>query len=68
MGYKRSDVERTRREMKKYVRYQEGAAKYSIGTTKFRLLAKEAKAVRKVNGIALVNCELFERYLETFRI
>ena len=30
-------------------------------------LAKEAKAIYKVDKIALVNCEIFERYLETFR-
>jgi hypothetical protein len=35
--------------------------------TKFQALAKEAKAVYKIDGVALVNCELFERYLETFR-
>ena len=68
MGYKRKDVERTKLNAKKFVRYQEGAEKYSIGLTKFQKLAKEANAVYKVDKIALVNCEVFERYLETFRI
>ncbi len=31
-------------------------------------LAKEAKAVYKIDKVALVNCEIFEKYLETFRI
>ena len=53
---------------KKFVRYQEGAEKYSLGLTKFQELAKEAKAVYKIDKVALVNCEIFERYLETFRI
>ncbi len=53
---------------KKFVRYQEGAALYSIGLTKFQELAKEAKAVYKIEKVALVNCEIFEKYLETFRI
>ena len=53
--------------MKKFIRYKEGAEKYSLGMTKFRALAKEAQAVYKVDGIALVNCEIFEKYLETFR-
>ena len=53
--------------MKKFVQYKEGAEKYSIGLTKFQELAKEAKAVYKIDGLALVNCELFEKYLETFR-
>ncbi len=36
--------------------------------TKFQELAKEAKAVYKIDKVALVNCEIFEKYLETFRI
>ena len=50
---------------KKFVRYKEGAELYSICQSKFEQLAKDAKAVYKV---VLVNCELFEKYLETFRI
>ena len=57
MGYARKDVEKTM----KFVRYQEGAELYSIGLT-------EAKAVYKIDKVALVNCEIFEKYLETFRI
>lgn len=67
MGYKRQDVDATRHYAKKFVRYKEGAEKYSLGLTKFQALAKEAKAVYKVDGIALVNCEIFEKFLETFR-
>ena len=67
MGYTRKDVEATNRHSKKFVRYREGVEKYSIGLTKFRELAKEAKAVHKIDGIALVNCEVFEKFLETFR-
>lgn len=67
MGHARKTVEATKNYAKKFVRYQEGAEKYSIGITKFQALAREAKAVYKVDNIALVNCELFERYLETFR-
>ena len=65
MGYARKDVERTKMNAKKFVRYQEGAEKYSLGLTKFQELAK---AVYKIDKVALVNCEIFERYLETFRI
>ena len=71
MGYARKDVEKTKKIAKKFVRYQEGAELYSIGLTKFQKLAKEAKeakAVYKVDKVALVNCEIFEKYLETFRI
>lgn len=67
MGYRRQDVEQTKQYTKKFVRYKEGAEKYSLGLTKFQELAREAKAVYKVDGIALVNCEIFEKFLETFR-
>jgi thiamine pyrophosphate-dependent acetolactate synthase large subunit-like protein len=67
MGHQRQDVERTKQYAKKFVRYKEGAEKYSLGLTKFQALAKEAKAVYKIDGIALVNCEIFERFLESFR-
>ena len=51
---------------KKFVRYKEGSDLYSIGMTKFQALAKEAGAVYKIDGMALVNCEVFEKFLETF--
>lgn len=35
MGYARKDVEKTKQGMKKFVRYQEGAERYSLGLTKF---------------------------------
>ena len=62
MGYARKDVEKTKKIAKKFVRYQEGAELYSIGLTKFQELAKEAKAVYKIDKVALVNCEIFEKY------
>lgn len=67
MGYRRKSSETTNQYAKKFVRYKEGAEKYSLGITKFQTLAKEAKAVYKIDGVALVNCELFEKFLETFR-
>lgn len=67
MGFKRSDVEDTALYAKKFVRYDEGAKKYSIGLLKFQSLAREAKATYKIDKVVLVNCELFEKYLETFR-
>lgn len=67
MGYSRQNVAETKKYAKNFVRYKEGAERYSLGLTKFQVLAKEAKSVYKIDGVALVNCELFERYLETFR-
>lgn len=67
MNNQKEMVAKTKAASKKFVRYQEGADKYSIGITKFKALAREAHAVYKVDKIALVNCEIFERFLETFR-
>ena len=67
MAYSRKDVDKTKQNAKKFVRYQEGAEKYSMGLTKFTALAKEAKAVYTIDKVTLVNCEIFERYLESFR-
>ena len=53
---------------KKFMRYSEAAAYYSIGKTKLQALAKEAHAIYKVDKVALINCEIFERFLETFRL
>ena len=63
MGYSRQNVAETKKYAKKFVRYKEGAERYSLGLTKFQALAKEAKSVYKIDGVALVNCELVERYL-----
>lgn len=67
MGYTKKDVEETKKYAKKFVRYKEGAEKYSIGMSKFQELAKEAGATYKVDKIVLVNCEIFEKFLESFR-
>jgi len=65
---RRADTVRSTREIaRKFVRYREGAEKYGMGLSKFQALAREAKAVYKVDKIVLVNCEIFEQFLETFR-
>lgn len=58
----------TRTNRKKFVRYKEGAELYSISQSKFERLARDAKATYKIDKVVLVNCELFEKYLESFRI
>jgi hypothetical protein len=52
---------------KKFIRYQEGAKLYSMGLHTFEELAKEAGALYKIRRIVLVNTEIFEEFLETFR-
>ena len=53
---------------KKFVRYAEGAELYSIGMTKFQEMAKECGAIYNVNKIVLVNLDIFDEYLESFRL
>lgn len=53
---------------KRFVRYKEGAELYSMCQSKFEKMAKDAGAIYKLNKLVLVNCDIFEEYLETFRI
>ena len=60
-------VRETKALAKKFVRYKEGAEMYSMCQSKFEKMAKEANAVYKLDKLVLVNCDIFEAYLETFR-
>lgn len=51
---------------KRFVRYKEGAEIYSMCQSKFEKMAKEARATYKLDKLVLVNCDIFEEYLETF--
>lgn len=51
-----------------YVRYDEGAERYSMCKHTFMKLAADAHAVYKINRLILVNTKIFEDYLEMFRV
>ena len=53
---------------KRFDRYKEGAEQYSMSQSKFERMAKDAEATYKLDKLVLVNCDIFEEYLETFRI
>ena len=53
---------------KRFVRYKEGAALYSISQNKFEELAKRAKAVYKIDKLVLVNMDILDAYLEMFQM
>lgn len=53
---------------KRFVRYPVGAELYSMSQKKFERMAHEANAVYKLNQLCLVNLDIFDEYLETFRI
>ena len=71
MAYKRKELENMdnlfTNGKKKFVKYEEGAAMFSMGIHSFMELAKEAKAVYRIRRIVLVNTEIIEEYLENFR-
>lgn len=50
---------------KQYIRYAEGAALYSMGLNTFKEMAHTAGAVRKVDGVVLVNVRVINDYIET---
>lgn len=53
---------------KRFVRYKEGAELYSMCQSKFERMAKDARAVYKLDKLVLVKCDVFEQYLEGFRL
>jgi len=53
---------------KKYVRYTESTEMYSMGLSKFQQIAKDAKAIYKVERLVLVNTVIPDEYLETFHL
>ena len=53
---------------KRFVRYAEGAALYSLGLHTFQEIAKEANAVYKVKRCVLVNLDIVNEYLERHRV
>lgn len=55
-------------EKKRLVRYKEGAEMYSMGMNKFQTLAKYAGAILKIDRMVLVDLDIFDQYLETFRV
>lgn len=53
---------------RKFLRYNEGQAVYGFGQTKFEQLADMAGAVYKVDGVCLVKIDIFDRFLESYRL
>nr|WP_300837734.1 DUF6462 family protein [uncultured Acetatifactor sp.] len=53
---------------KRFVRYKTGAELYDMSQSSFEDLAEAAGAKYKIGKMVLVNCDIFEEYLETFRM
>ena len=56
------------KEKKRFVRYKTGAELYDVCQSTFEKWAKEAGAVCKVGKVVIVDCEVLDRYLESFRL
>lgn len=64
---KRSEVmEAARRLRRKYLRYQQAEIVYSLSHKKLMELAGDAEAIYRLDGIVLINREIFDEYLEKF--
>ena len=63
-------MQRTSIVVNKYrlVRYKEGAEMYSVGMNKFHTLAKDAGAILKIDRIVLVDLDVLDQNLESFRV
>ncbi len=53
---------------KRFVRYQEGAEMYSMSLRRFQDLAKDAGAIYKIGKMVLVNCDILDAYIDTFKL
>jgi len=53
---------------RRFVRYKEGAKMYGLCQSTFEKRAKEAGATYKLGKAVLVDCDIFDKYLEGFRI
>lgn len=62
---KRSEVmEAARRLRRKFLRYQQAEIVYSLSHKKLMELANAAGAIYRMDGIVLINREIFDEYLE----
>lgn len=52
----------------KFIRVKQAEVKYNIGKTRILEIAREAGAVIKIDRTVLIEVEVFDKYLETFRI
>ena len=64
---KRSEVkEEARRLRRKFLRYHQAEIVYSLSHKKLMELANDAGAIYRMDGIVLINREIFDEYLEQF--
>ncbi len=55
-----------KRTQKKYMRYSEATEYYGIGLTKFKEVARNAGAIRKIGRLVCIDTEKLEAFIDTF--
>ena len=55
-------------ETKRFIRCRQGVELYNMSRPQFMKLAIEAGAAHKINSMILVDKNIFEQYLDTFKI
>jgi len=66
---RRTEIKDTARELRrKYLRYKDAELVYSIQHKKLLELADRAGAIYRIDGYVLINRDIFDEYLEQFRI
>lgn len=53
---------------KRFVRYKDGAALYSMSVNQFKKLAGDADAIYKYGKMVLVNTKIVDEYLEYYHV
>lgn len=56
------------KEKKRFVRYKTAMYMYEMGRSKIEKMARQAGATYKIDKLVLINTEIFDEYLDTFRI
>ena len=59
-------MEAARRLRRKFLRYQQAEIVYSLSHKKLMEMAYDAGAIYRMDGIVLINREIFDEYLERF--
>ena len=56
-----------RMKLSKYMRYREAALFYCLGVSNIKQLAKEAGATIRIGKCVLIDTEILEKYIDSFR-
>lgn len=60
-------IKATKAKQSKYMRYREARLYYCLGLNTIQRLAKEAGATIRIGRCVLIDTEIFEKYLDSFR-